>query len=67
MLLLTKEREAKGMNKSDLARKSKVQASVIGWIESGRFTPYESQLQKIADALGWDKDPMKLLDQTDKE
>jgi len=65
MLILTKEREARGMNKSDLARSSKIQANVIGWIESGRFTPYESQLQKIADALGWDKDPMKLLDQTE--
>ncbi|ACV22434.1 Helix-turn-helix domain [Slackia heliotrinireducens] len=57
---LSKYREARGMNRSDLARATGMQAGTIAWIETGRFVPYPSQLQKIADALDVD-DPESLL------
>ena len=51
-----------GMSKAELSRKSNVQASVVGWIEAGRFKPYPVQLERIAAALGVD-DPETLLDE----
>lgn len=32
-----------------------MQAGLIGWIEEGRFIPYDSQLEKIARVLGIDE------------
>lgn len=58
-------RFSKGITKSELARRANMQASVIGWIESGRFIPYESQLNKIAAALGWEGDPHELLEEVE--
>ena len=55
-------RESRGMTKAQLARETKMQAGLIGWIETGRFIPYDSQLQNIARALGVD-DPRSLLEQ----
>ena len=55
-------REKRGMSKADLARATGMQAGTIGWIESGRFIPYDSQLANIANALGVD-DPNALLEQ----
>lgn len=40
-----------------------MQAGMIAWIETGRFVPYESQLDKIADALGWEGDPSELFEE----
>lgn len=58
---LTKRREAAGLSKSALARKAGLQVNVVSWAESGRFIPYEIQLQKLATALGWQGDPHELL------
>ncbi len=55
-------REKRGMSKADLARATGMQAGTIGWIESGRFIPYDSQLVNIANALGVE-DPHTLLEQ----
>ena len=55
-------RESRGMTKAQLARETKMQAGLIGWIETGRFIPYDSQLQNIARALGVE-DPNSLLEQ----
>ena len=41
-----------GMTRAELARKSRMQAGTIAWSEEGRFIPYESQLGKLAAALG---------------
>lgn len=60
-LMLEQERIKAGLTKSGLARKAEMQAGMIGWIESGRFTPYDAQLEKIANALGWQGDPAELL------
>lgn len=51
----------RGITKAELARRAKMQGSVIGWIEEGRFKPYDSQLAKLAEALGADE-PGKLLE-----
>jgi ribosome-binding protein aMBF1 (putative translation factor) len=63
MIVIEAQRSTKGWRKSDLARAARIQAGVIGWIEEGRFRPYDSQLHKIADALGWEGDPNELLDE----
>jgi ribosome-binding protein aMBF1 (putative translation factor) len=54
-------REMKGWSKADLARETKIQQGVIGWIESGRFIPYDSQLEKIARALNWEGNMQDLI------
>jgi transcriptional regulator with XRE-family HTH domain len=58
---LSEVRKAKGMKRSDLARAAGMQAGTIAWIETGRFVPYPSQLEKLAAALGVD-DPDMLMD-----
>ena len=57
-------RERVEMNKSELARRTKMQASTIGWIEEGRYYPYPSQLERIAEVLGVE-DPLELLEEVD--
>ena len=54
-----------GMTKADLSREAKMQASVIGWIESERFIPYDSQLEKIAKALCWKGELSGLLERAE--
>ena len=51
----------RGITKAELARRAKMQGNIIGWIEEGRFKPYNSQLKKLANALGVD-DPNQLLE-----
>jgi ribosome-binding protein aMBF1 (putative translation factor) len=52
-LRLTREREARGFSRAELARRAKMSPSDISLIESHRFIPYTRQLRKIARALGW--------------
>lgn len=52
MLELTREREARGWTRAELARRARMQAGDVGRIESGRLVPYDSQLRKLARALG---------------
>lgn len=49
-MLEIKRREA-GLTKAQLAALAGVQPNIIGWIESGRWKPYDTQLQKIAASL----------------
>lgn len=53
MFLLTHLRMDKGWSKAELARRSRMGAGDLGKIESGRVKPYDSQLKKIAKALGY--------------
>lgn len=55
-----KMRREKGWTKAELARRSGIQPNVVGWIEAGRFIPYQTQLEKLARALGVE-DPSALL------
>ena len=45
------EREKRGWTKAEYARRAKMNASTISWIESGRFRPYPGQVKKLARAL----------------
>lgn len=58
-------RVEKGWSKAALARKAEIQQGVVGWIESGRYIPYDSQLRKLAEALDWQDDPLDLLKEVD--
>lgn len=51
MKRLKKLREARGWSKARLARQAELNATTVGWIESGRFRPYPVQLKKLAKAL----------------
>jgi predicted transcriptional regulator len=62
---LEKVRMERGMTKADLARVAEIQQGVIGWIETGRFVPYDSQLEKLAAALEWKGDLRGLLQEVD--
>ena len=55
-------REAHGKSKVQLSYDSRVPAPVIGWCESGRFRAYPVQLERLAEALGYDGPPESLLD-----
>ena len=63
--LIEKLRVEKGWSKAALARKAEIQQGVVGWIESGRYVPYDSQLRKLAKALDWQGDPSDLLKEVD--
>lgn len=54
---LQRTRENQGISKAELARRAGMQQGLIAWIESGRFYPYDSQLNKLANALDWKKTP----------
>lgn len=54
-------RREQGISKAELARRAEVQPNLVTWVEQGRFVPYPSQLEKLADALGVD-DAGTLLD-----
>jgi transcriptional regulator with XRE-family HTH domain len=62
---LTRLRESRGLSKSQLSFASRVPASTIGQIEAQRFRPYEPQLRRVAEALGWTGDPVALLEEVD--
>lgn len=51
MRRITKARKARGWSKAELARVSHMNATTVGQIESGRWTPYDGQLNKLARAL----------------
>lgn len=61
---MEKLRRERGMTRAELARRACVQPNIITWVEQGRFVPYESQLEKLAGALGVD-DPGTLLDRVE--
>ena len=60
MQLLTKLRKEKGLSQRELSRISGVDASTISRAEK-RALMYASQARSVADALGWDGDPMDLF------
>lgn len=52
MKKLTELRQARGWSKAELARRAELVEGYVGKIESGRLVPYETQLRRIARALG---------------
>ena len=49
---LTRLREQRGWSKSELARRAGLNQSTVSAVENGRAVPYDSQLEKLASALG---------------
>lgn len=60
---LMRIRKEAGMTKAELARRSHMDAGIIAWIESGRFFPYYSQLEKLAKALDYKGSPWELAEE----
>ena len=58
---LEKERREQGLTKAALGELAGIAPSTLSWIESGRFTPYPGQLERLAQALGV-KDAEALLE-----
>jgi transcriptional regulator with XRE-family HTH domain len=55
------ERSRRGWSRAELARRAGLNTSTVGLIESGRLRPYESQLLKLANALGVSRSEAHLL------
>lgn len=60
-LVLTSMRVARGWSRSELARRARMTAADVGKIEAGRLLPYDSQLRKLARALGVRADEARRL------
>lgn len=60
-------RTTAGISRAELARRAKMQAGVVAWVETGRFIPYDSQLLKLAAALDWQGDPHELLEEVGED
>jgi len=52
MLKLTSLRVARRWSRAELARRARMAAGDVGKIEAERLQPYDSQLRKLARALG---------------
>jgi len=61
-----KIRESLNLNRAQVAREAKMQAGVLTWIETGRYLPYQSQIEKIAAVYrkhGWEGETEMLLEE----
>ena len=66
MQRLTMLRKEKGLSQRALSRVSGIDASTISRAEKQSLM-YRAQAQKIADALGWEGDPMELFEEVEAE
>lgn len=66
MTTLEKMRHERGWSKSELGRRACIQSGLIGWIEGRRFVPYDVQLERLAEALGFEGEPTGLLDEVER-
>lgn len=67
VLLLTLLRQQCRWSKAELGRRAGLHPSQISLFESQRLKPYEGQLRRMADALGFQGDPSKLLEEVDND
>lgn len=65
MLKLTQERERLGMSQRKLAKEAGLEAIELNKLERGRLHPYPKYRTAIAEALGWDGDPMELFEEVE--
>lgn len=57
------ERLRLGLSGLETARRAKLAPATLSQIESGRFVPYDKQLARLAEALGWTGRPEALLEE----
>lgn len=65
MLVVVRERKMLGLSQSKLARLSDVNQTSMSRIERGLEPPYPRRAARIAEALGWEGDPMDLFEEAD--
>ena len=63
MLRLTQQRVSRGLSKARVARRAGLDQALMSRVESGRYRPYGGELRRIAEALGWEGDPIVLLEE----
>lgn len=59
-------REAQGRSKNAVAKDARLTPSCLSTIESGRWHPYDVQLARLAESLGFFGDPSTLLEEVDE-
>lgn len=64
-MMVTIERRKRGMSQAAIARATGANPSSISRIESGKEPPYPFRARRIADALGWEGDPMELFEEVE--
>jgi ribosome-binding protein aMBF1 (putative translation factor) len=63
MMILTREREARGWSRADLAARAHLHPGDVGKFERGVLIPYQSQLLRLRDALSFEGEPAALLEE----
>ena len=63
MLILTRERLARGWSRQELAARSRLAPGDVGKITRGILVPYQSQLDRMAQALEWAGPASELLEE----
>lgn len=66
-ILLAALRRAAGLSQSALGREAGLNNVTISGAECGRLRLYDSQLDKLARALGYEGDPHDLLKEADPD
>jgi len=61
MLRLTDERMKRGWSKAEVARRARLDQALISKFEARRATPYERELRRLAQALGFSADQANSL------
>lgn len=59
-------RESLNLKRVQVAREANMQPGVLTWIETGRYIPYDSQIEKIANVYrrhGWKGTTDELLEE----
>lgn len=65
MKRIQQEREMRGWSKLRLSQEARVAPGYIGMAEAGRRMLYPPEAERVAAALGWEHDPMALLDEVE--
>lgn len=60
------ERRKCGFSQAEVARRIGANPSSVSRIESGKEPPYPMRAKRIADALGWEGDPMELFEEVEE-
>ena len=65
ILRLTQLRQEAGLTKFRLGALSGIHPSRVGQTENGHVVPYPVELERLAQALGWQGEPAALLDEVE--